>query len=174
MERPEFMGQEPQILRPPGRLRRLLVPSSILHSSIQGLRAFIPAEGLCYWYGREVEPDVGLIMVTAFPKIDSTEQSFELLPGQMSELTNWSQREDLWLLAQVHTHPTDEPHSSADQEWSASHREGFLSVVIPFGGQFSTLRSPGWRLFECDARGRWESASRELIRVFDDVRLPES
>jgi hypothetical protein len=113
-------------------------------------------------------------MVAAFPKIYSTECVFELLPGQMSELTTWSQREGLWLLAQVHTHPTDEPHSSADQQCAPTHREGFLSVVVPFGAQFSNLRKPGWRLFECNANGRWERAKRELMNVFDDVWVPEN
>jgi len=68
------------------------------------------------------------------------------MPGQMGELTTWAQKESLWLLAQVHTHPTDEPHSSADEEWSPTRRIGFMSVVIPFGAQFSNLHQPQWRL----------------------------
>lgn len=164
---------ETEVVRPPGPLRQLIVPSSILFSSLRGLRGYVPAEGLCYWYGRELEEGAGIVMVVAFPRIYSTESSFELMPGQMSQLTTWSAREGLWLLAQVHTHPTDEPHSSADEEWSPTHREGFISVVIPFGAQFSDNRTPRWRLFECDGRGSWTDAPEERLRILDDVWLPE-
>jgi hypothetical protein len=178
-----FRRREPQgqsdedeagVQRPPGWLRRLLVPSSILHSSIRGLQGYVPAEGLCYWFGREVEPGLGLVMVTAFPRIYSSVSSFRLAEGQMSQLTTWSFREGVWLLAQVHTHPTDEPHSMADEEYAPTRREGFISVVIPFGAQFSNLRSPRWRCFECDADGRWGDVEEGRLSVFDDVWLPES
>lgn len=164
---------ETEVVRPPGPLRQLIVPSSILFSSLRGLRGYVPAEGLCYWYGRALEKGLGIVMVAAFPRIYSTESSFELMPGQMSQLTTWSAREGLWLLAQVHTHPTDEPHSSADEEWSPTHREGFISVVIPFGAQFSDNRTPRWRLFECDGRGSWADAPEDRLRILDDVWLPE-
>jgi hypothetical protein len=164
---------EPVVKRPPGPLRQLLVPSSILELSLKGLRGYVPREGLCYWFGRELEPQVGIVMVVAFPRIYSSEYSFELAPGQMSELTTWAQRESLWILAQVHTHPTDEPHSDADEEFSPTRRPGFLSVVIPFGAQFSNLRRPQWRTFECDEAGEWIDADNEKLRILDDLWLPE-
>jgi hypothetical protein len=169
----EVRDDETEVRRPPGRFVRLIVPSSLLQTSIHGLQGYVPREGLCYWYGRELEPGVGLAMVVAFPRIYSTESSFQLMDGQMSQLTTWSAQEDLWLLAQVHTHPTDEPHSNADEEWAPTYREGFLSLVIPFGAQFSNLRSPGWRLFECNAGGRWVNVGEEKLRILEDVWLPE-
>lgn len=165
--------EEIEVARPPGPLRQLIIPSSILYSSLRGLRGYVPAEGLCYWYGREIDEGVGLVMVVAFPRIYSTETSFQLMPGQMSQLTTWSAREGLWLLAQAHTHPTDEPHSSADEEWAPTHREGFISVVFPFGAQFSGSRSTRWRLFECDEGGHWVDAPEERLRILDDVWLPK-
>jgi hypothetical protein len=163
---------ETELRQPPLRLTQLLVPSSILTSSLRGLRSYWPAEGLCYWYGREIDDQLGLVMVVAFPRIYSTSTSFELVSGQMSQLTTWSAREGLWLLAQAHTHPTDEPHSDADEEWSPTHREGFLSVVIPFGAHFSDNRVPHFRLFECDSTGDWIDAPDNRIRILDDVWLP--
>jgi hypothetical protein len=165
---------ETAIERPPGRLDHLLIPTSVLDQSLRGLRGYVPREGLCYWFGRELEPGTGLVMVSAFPRIYSSEYSFELAPGQMSELTTWAQREGLWILAQVHTHPTDEPHSDADEEYSITRRPGFLSVVIPFGAQFSNLRRPQWRCFECDADGQWVDIDEGRLRLFDDVWLPGS
>lgn len=165
---------EVEVLRPPGRLDELILPASILRSSIRGLQGYVPAEGLCYWFGREIEEGVGLVMIVAFPRIYSTAASFELMPGQMSQLTEWSRREGVWLLAQVHTHPTDEPHSRADEEWAPTRREGFISVVIPFGAQFSDPHQPRWRMFECDARGQWADVPKGRLRVLDDVWLPEA
>ena len=164
----------PVIHRPPGRLKELLVPASLFDLSLRGLRGYVPREGLCYWFGREIRSGVGLVMVVAFPRIHSSEYSFELASGQMSELTIWSQREELWLLSQVHTHPTDEPHSSADEEWAPTRRLGFISIVIPFGAQFSNLHQPWWRCFECNSQGDWQDAPDKLVRVMDDIWLPGS
>lgn len=158
---------------PPGHLISLLVPASVLDLSLRGLRGYVPREGLCYWFGRELQLGIGLVMVVAFPRIYSTEYSFELAQGQMSQLIDWSEREGLWLLAQAHTHPTDEPHSNHDEEWAPTGRAGFLSVVIPFGAQFSNLYRPRWRCFECDGEGGWLDVEAERLRVLDDVWLPK-
>jgi hypothetical protein len=161
------------IERPPGQLKKLLVPASVFDLTVRGLKGYVPREGLCYWFGREITPGIGLVMVAAFPRIYSTEYSFELIPGQMGELTTWAQRESLWLLAQVHTHPTDEPHSNADEEWAPTRRPGFVSVVIPFGAQFSNLRTPWWRCFECNSQGEWSDVKENFVRIMDDVWLPK-
>jgi hypothetical protein len=161
-----------EVRRPPSQLNQLLVPSSILKLTLSGLRSYVPVEGLCYWYGRQLDKQLGVVMVAAFPRIYSTDVSFELMPGQMSQLTTWSAREELWLLAQVHTHPTDEPHSHADEEWSPTHREGFISVVIPFRAQFSDNRRPHFRVFECNSEGKWSDAPNDRVHIFDDVWLP--
>jgi hypothetical protein len=163
----------PAIERPPGKLG-LLVPASVLDHTLRGLRGYVPREGLCYWFGREIDSGVGLTMVAAFPRIHSSEYSFELEPGQMGELTTWAEREGLWLLAQVHTHPTDEPHSHQDEEWAPTHREGFISVVIPFGAQFSNLRHPRWRCYECNSKGEWTDADEKLVLIMDDIWLPKN
>jgi hypothetical protein len=162
------------IERPPRQLKELLIPTSLFDLSLRGLRGYIPREGLCYWFGREIENAIGLVMVVAFPRIYSSESSFELAPGQMAELTTRSQQKGLWLLAQVHTHPTDEPHSTADEEWAPTRRLGFISVVVPFGAQFSNLRQPHWRCFECDSAGRWVDAEDGRLRIFDDIWLPKA
>jgi hypothetical protein len=161
------------IERPPGQLKELLVPATLFDLTLRGLKGYVPREGLCYWFGREISSGTGLAMVVAFPRIHSSEYSFELVPGQMSELTTWAQKESLWLMAQVHTHPTDEPHSNADEEWSPTRRVGFISVVIPFGAQFSNLRSPQWRCFECDSQGEWNDVGSKRLRILDDLWLPK-
>lgn len=163
---------ETVIDRPPGPLSQLLVPSSLLDLTLRGLRGYAPAEGLSYWFGRPLDDGTGIAMVAAFPRIYSTERSFELVDGEMGRLSMWAQRAGLWLLAQLHTHPADEPHSAADEEWAASYREGFLSIVIPFSAQLSSIRRPYWRCFERDAEGGWQEIDSGHVHVFDDVQLP--
>ncbi|HEX8145030.1 MAG TPA: hypothetical protein VF553_20860 [Pyrinomonadaceae bacterium] len=163
--------EETVIERPPGPLSRLLVAASLVDTSLKGLRGYVPREGLCYWLGREVEAGVGLVTVVAFPQIYSTEYSFELAPGQMAEINTRAAREGVFVIAQVHTHPTDEPHSDADEEWSPTRRPGFISIVIPFGAQFSNLRTPRLSCYECDANGQWMVAREGLVSVYDDIWL---
>src|SRR6185437_8533554 len=117
------------IERPPGPLDRLLLPSSLVAATIRGLRGYAPFEGLCYWFGRELQPGVAIAMVTAFPRISSTERSFWVLDGELSRLLEWADEEKFWLLSQIHTQPADETHSTADQQWAPTYRTGFLSVI---------------------------------------------
>lgn len=157
----------------PGPVGRLLIPSSLLEHTLQGLQAYTPSEGLCYWYGRELASGAAIAMIAAFPRIYSTRRSFQLAEGQMSRLNSWSARHGLWLLSQVHTHPTDEPHSEADEAWAPTWRVGFLSVLLPFSAQLSTTRQPHWRVYECDSQGRWNEIAATRLEVFDDIWLPE-
>lgn len=163
---------EPVVERPPGPIDRLLISASLVEASLKGLRGYVPREGLCYWLGRALGPRVAFVTAVAFPRIYSTEYSFELAPGQMSAVNERADREGFFVIAQVHTHPTDEPHSQADEEWSPTRRPGFISVVIPFGAQFSNLRAPRWSCYECDAHGEWVDAGEGRVVVYDDVWLP--
>lgn len=165
--------EEADIQRPPGVLERLLVPTSLLDLTLRGLRGYAPGEGLAYWFGREISQGLGLTMVVAFPRILNTQASFELAPGEMAKLANWAAREELWILSQVHTHPADEPHSVTDEGWAPTFRKGFLSLVIPFSAQFSSLHRPGWRDFEADGAGGWVRIDADRVRVFNDVWLSE-
>lgn len=169
---------EPNIVRPPGPLDRLLIPASVLQTTLYGLSLGRDREMLCYWLGAVLPPDArgrtrGMVTTAAFPRIESGYAAFRLLEGQMGQITDWCAANDVWVLAQVHTHPTDEPHSEADECWPASHRKGFLSIVIPFFAQFATLREPQWRLHQLVGDGRWLDAEpEERLEVIADVWVP--
>src|ERR1700736_1734887 len=119
--------------RAPGLLNRLLIPESILRNTITGLAYGAGREMLCYWLGigadSESERSSAVVTTVAFPSIVSSYAQFRLVEGQMGLINSWCAEYGLWVLAQVHTHPTDEPHSEADECWPASHRAGFLSIV---------------------------------------------
>lgn len=175
----QMESHESQVARPPGKLDRLLIPESVLERTITGLALGGGREMLCYWIGVALQPggdgeSRGIVTTTAFPRIHSSYDHFEVAEGQVGLVTEWCAERGLWVLAQVHTHPTDEPHSEADKTWPASHREGFLSVVIPFFAQFSSVRQPNWRLYESLGRGRWQLVdAAERFEIIPSVWLPE-
>lgn len=167
-----------RVARPPGHIDQLLVPVPALHTTLYGLALGRDREMLCYWLGEALPNDTGdrtraVVLTAAFPQIESGYDYFRLLDGQMGRITDWCAARGLWVLAQVHTHPTDEPHSEADECWPASHRRGFLSIVIPFFAQFSTVRDPQWRVHELLERQTWREVDpRERVRIVPDVWLP--
>ena len=164
------------VTRPPITLHRLLIPETALRNTIVGLSYGAGREMLCYWLGVAINRDgkeCGLVTTVAFPRVESSYAQFRLVEGQMGLITSWCAERQVWVLAQVHTHPTDEPHSEADECWPASHRNGFLSVVFPFFGSMSSVRNPGWRAYECRGSGVWgEIVPDERFEVVPDIWLP--
>jgi hypothetical protein len=163
-----------EILKPPEKLGRLLIPEYALRHTITGLAYGAGREMLCYWLGSEIcTPDdlpTAVITTVAFPQIESGYAFFKLREGQMGLITSWCAKHSLWVLAQVHTHPTDEPHSQTDECWPASHRPGFLSLVIPFFASMSSVRNPGWRVYESQGGGIWrQCVPEQKIQVIPDV-----
>lgn len=171
---------ENAVRRPPQTIARLLVPSQVLRQTITGIALGGGREMLAYWVGCAIENDDrgrtrAAVTTVAFPKIASDYDHFELIEGQMGLITSWCADHGLWVLAQVHSHPTDEDHSHADETWAASHRSGFLSIVFPFFAQHSTLRDPHWRVFESTSDGEWiQIDPAERFEVVPDVWLPST
>jgi hypothetical protein len=172
------MVEDGIVSRPPGRLTRVVIPVSVLGASIEGLRLARDREMVAYWLGTAL-PDTsdgsaGLVTTVAFPQCISSYSHFEVLEGQVGLITNWCAERRLWILAQVHTHPTDEPHSEADECGPVSHRVGFLSVVIPFFAQFATVRDPQWRVYELGAKQTWEEIDpSQRFELLSGVWVPE-
>ena len=168
----------PRITRPPSRIGRLLVPERATDLTLTGLALGANREMLCYWLGMQVQDESegrtrAIVTTVVFPQIESDYSSFRLREGQMACINAWCAAKGVWVLAQVHTHPTDEPHSEADECWPVSHRTGFLSVVIPFFAQMSSTRDPLWRLHELDDDGSWSEADPEgRLEIIKDVWLP--
>jgi hypothetical protein len=169
---------EPVIVRPPGRLDRIFLPATVLANTLEGLALGREREMLAFWIGSALPAGSeggarAIITTVAFPRIRSGYARFELVEGEMGTITRWCGSRGLWILAQVHTHPTDEPHSEADESGPVSYRVGFLSVVIPFFAQFSTVREPRWRAYELLERSVWSEVDPETrFKVLSDVWIP--
>ena len=167
------------VSRPPGPLTRLFVPDFAVSVTLDGLRLRREREALAYWVGRSVvvesaTSEQAIVTTVIFPRIESGYDYFRLLDGEMARISEWCAKRGVWVLAQIHTHPTDEPHSEADECWPASQRTGFLSMVIPFFGQFSTVANPFWSLHELARDGWREIASAERIEIVPSIWLTGS
>ena len=160
--------------RPPGRLRELLVSDHVVAMTLDGLRLRREREALAYWAGCSIacEQETGstaIITSVVFPQIESGYDHFRLLEGEMARISEWCATADVWILAQLHTHPSDEPHSEADETWPASHRDGFLSIVIPFFAEFSTVTTPFWRVHTRGPTGWEDVTASAMIRIIPSV-----
>lgn len=167
----------PDVQRPPGPLDRLMIPENVLRNSILALSYAAGREMLCYWLGTEVRDQQqgtsALVTTVAFPHIESAYAQFRVVEGQLGLITTWCADHGLWILAQVHTHPTDEPHSESDECWPASQRRGFISVVFPFFASLSSVRNPSWRAYESQGGGVWsEIDAEQRLRIVPDVWVP--
>jgi hypothetical protein len=160
---------ETQVDRPPRSISRLLVPDHIVAATLAGLRLRRDREGLVYWAGRNLFTEQGretaVVMTAVLPKIESDYDHFRLLDGEMARISEWCAENSVWILAQVHSHPADEPHSEADETWPASQRLGFLSVVVPFFAEFSTVSTPFWEVYELTEAGWTEITSSKRIEM---------
>jgi hypothetical protein len=157
----------------PGRLAQLLVPVDVVNSTLSGLMLAGNREMLCFWIGVPTDKARGVVTTVAFPSVESSVSSFRLIEGQLSAVTRWCHAHGMWVLAQVHTHPTDEPHSTADECWAASQREGFLSVVVPFFAQNSNIRNPLWTVYEKTTGGWMRVPEEEKLTIVQGVWVPE-
>lgn len=73
----------------------------------------------------------------------------------------------LKIAAQVHSHPQEAFHSSADDTWAIVRHEGALSLVVPYFAQRTTDTSflADQKTYRLDALNRWTNIpSPELDR----------
>jgi len=70
-----------------------------------------------------------------------------------------------YILAQLHTHPSEAFHSRVDDASPLSSQVGFISIVVPDFAQGEPL--VGWAAYEHLGRGKWRRiAAREMRKRF--------
>lgn len=171
---------EPVIERPPGPLDQLVLPASVVETTLYGLGLARDRESAAFWIGAALPQDglgraSAVVTTVAFPRVESSYASYRIVDGQVGQVTEWCAARGLWVLAQIHTHPTDEPHSEADECWPASHRPGFLSIVVPFFARFATVRDPQFRVHERMRGGAWRQVDpANRLFIVNDVWVPDA
>lgn len=148
--------------------RTLLIPDHVFAATTRFLkrRGTARMEGLVLWAGRS--DDQSDSVLTIIKAGDDWPHGVRLEFNQMLKLTEFLAAHSLTLLAQVHNHPDRIPHSQGDNDNPASHRPGYLSLVVPEMGIH------GIRLGECYAYeyvGRLEWRELDVNERVDRLRV---
>jgi hypothetical protein len=108
------------------------VPASLVEATIIELRAGGAAlkERLVLWAGHPgPRAQVSSVIV---PPQEADIDFFHVPPAGMREVFDALRPNRLAILAQVHSHPEDAFHSSADDDWAIVRYVGALSIVLPY------------------------------------------
>lgn len=73
-------------------------------------------------------------------------------------------KEDLILLAQVHSHPGDFGHSHGDDLTASSYRKGYISIVVPDWGLIDLPDLSRCYVHEYDQNWQWRLLDEEEVK----------
>ncbi len=116
-------------------------------------------EGLVLWVGQRNNIDRAYVLV-AIKAGDSWPDGVRLGFRQMVKLTEFLASHNLVLLAQVHNHPDNIPHSLGDNNNPASFEAGYISIVVPDMG-LRGIDIPKCFIYEYQSRLRWREFTEE-------------
>lgn len=153
------------VWRPPERFAHFKVPASLLSATFNYLNDGEALESIAYWAGK-VDGRDALVTRLIKPRAIRDERCVIVPVEEVSRVVNECAEIGDFLIAQIHTHPQDEDHSETDDCGTVSKRNGFVSLVVPFYGQYSSLATPfcfGYELIN----GNWRQLEMSRIHVFD-------
>lgn len=138
---------------------QIFIPHQVLEGTSRFLRRRGQSgkEGLVLWAGR-IDSDSNASVLMHITAGGSWTMGVHLDFQQLIKLTQFMSDHNLILVAQVHNHPDRVPHSQGDDENPASHRTGYVSIVVP------EMALQGLDLFDCYA---YEYQSRLKWREWD-------
>lgn len=129
-------------------------------------------EGICLFAG-EIDNTTFIVKETIIPK----QKSYILEQGLMyavdsEELHNlnlWLYENEMQLIAQIHSHPTEAYHSLADDKYPIVDTYGGISIVVPdfATGEISLLDSAIYRL---SAKKTWDKLSETEVKSLFKVK----
>lgn len=114
------------------------------------------SEGIVLWLGQRNEP-VSVVSFVYQP-IHSAGADFFHIPRQgMRHMMDFMHKNDVAVLAQVHSHPLHAFHSRADDEWAIVRHLGALSLVLPYFAREATINNflQLAAVFALDKQNRW-------------------
>lgn len=87
-------------------------------------------EGIVLWLGTREENSIHIKSVYQ-PLHQAQADVFRIPPASMQQLKEHLRRNRLFIACQVHSHPHEAFHSSADDQWAIVRHVDALSIVIP-------------------------------------------
>lgn len=145
---------------------KILVSKPLIDTTLAYLRAGGAKNVECVVLWLAERQDRGqLVKQVYLPLQRASSDFFRIPPAGMEDLMRVLDQEELFVAAQVHSHPAQAFHSLADDTWAIVRHQGALSIVIPW---FASRTSPDTffkdaATFSLDAKNQWcEIPTREL------------
>jgi len=138
--------------------------------TISLLRAAGRRECVLLWLGRR-EAGVQRIGDVYRPLQQNAIDYFEVPRPGMAALMERLRTQGLYVVSQVHTHPSEAFHSPTDDRWAIVRHVGALSIVLPYFAESTTIENFLERaaIYQLDASNAWNGLDPE--RVADQLRI---
>jgi hypothetical protein len=96
---------------------------------------------------------------------------FEIPRNGMAALMDRLRTQALYVVSQIHTHPLEAFHSSADDKWAIVRHVGALSIVLPNFAKSTTLKNflREAAVYQLDDANSWNAVSSE--QMADHLRI---
>ena len=140
-----------------------ITPENI-QKSIDLLRDAGERECVLLWLGRR-ERGIQQIVDVYRPEQIGTVDYFEIPRSGMAALMARLRADSLYVVSQVHTHPREAFHSSADDRWAIVRHVGALSIVLPRFAAFTTAENflEQAAVYRLDKSNSWNEVPSDLI-----------
>ena len=129
-------------------------------------------EGFAVWVGRRTRPHTFSVIQTVIPdqRPIRTESGIMVVigPKELHALNVWLYENELSLIAQIHSHPTEAYHSDTDDHLAIATVIGSFSFVVPdFAVAPFALNL--WAPYRLSREGKWTELTsaevQQLIRL---------
>jgi hypothetical protein len=156
-------------------IRTVRVPADVLTSVHAHLREAgqMGFEGVGFWAG-DLENDVFQVRAAVVPaqygQRGAAGVSVMVNGDELFRMNVWLHKNQLQLIAQLHSHPTEAYHSDTDDDYAIMTRIGGLSIVVPnFAREPFSLNSAA--IYRLAQDGSWARVSasdaHELIQIVE-------
>lgn len=152
----------------------LFVASSVVGQTLAALRkaGHYDLECVVLWLGQGHGDRISVAELY-LPEQEAECDFFRIPPHSISALLAHLGSSNTFVAAQVHSHPREAFHSSADDRWAVVRHEGALSLVVPYFASDTTVANftSHVAMFELAAGNRWKEVAlhdrEQLVRIND-------
>lgn len=129
-------------------------------------------EGIVLWLGVRAGSTIQIKNVYQ-PAHRAEADMFHIPSASMLQLKEYLRKNRLFVAAQVHSHPLEAFHSSADDKWAIVRHVGALSIVIPYFARQTTPATffENIAVFRLSQSNEWELVPKhkvmELCKLVD-------
>lgn len=144
----------------------LACPAAVVDTTLTYLReaGARGCECVVLWLGRQRDGE--LVVEQAYRPLHYAKADMFHIPREgMVALHAELRRSRLMVAAQVHSHPYEAFHSSADDRWAIVRHEGALSLVVPDFGAHTHLENflEDTKVFRFSAAAEWLEVPYALV-----------